>query len=105
MYNYSVYALWLSIPPGVAWVILYVFIVALRCCLGDLPYLGMMNFLLGNVIDEAREENGETKYFIRGKQLKGRFRKLSCFVQRLPTRDMCSDDILVCILCGRDLQL
>ena len=39
----------------------------------------MMNFLLGNVIDEAREENGETKYFIRGKQLKGNFRTAVLF--------------------------
>ena len=73
MYNYLVYALWLSIPATVVSVLPYVVIILLCCSVRfRSSTAGMVKFLLGDLVEKKEEEDG-TKYLIQGRPLKGRF--------------------------------
>lgn len=74
MYDYNVYSQWLVIPTVVGLFLLYAVSIALCCCVGD-SIIGVVKFLLGDIIEE-RDENGEKKYYIRGQLLKGWFRNV-----------------------------
>ena len=73
MYDYLVYALWLTIPASVASLLPYVVIILLCCSVRvRSSTAGMVKFLLGDLVEKKQEEDG-TKYLIQGHPLKGRF--------------------------------
>lgn len=73
MYDYLVYALWLTIPASVVSLVPFVVIILLCCSVKfRSSTAGMVTFLLGDLVEKKEEEDGK-KYLIRGHPLKGRF--------------------------------
>ena len=73
MYDYLVYALWLTIPASVASLLPCVVIILLCCSVRfRSSTAGMVKFLLGDLVEKKEEEDG-TEYLIQGQPLQGVF--------------------------------
>ena len=73
MYDYQVYALWLLIPSILGLVVFGVGSIVVCICAGG-SIIGVIKFLLGDIIKERDEEDDdERQYYIQDQPLKGGF--------------------------------